>query len=129
MSSRGSGCLQCNGLISAWRLTEEATSEVQRRRQRYVDDEDIHAPSVITLNAVAASRAVDDWLMAIGGLTDLLASADHWVSYHPRTDEVIEQQPAKSTDCRHCGPTRFAIGEGASLLAQLQGNDRPYLSR
>ncbi len=129
MSSPGSGCLQCNGLIPAWRLTEEATSEAQRRRQRYVDDEDIHAPSVITLNAVAASRAVDDWLMAIGGLTDSQASADHWVSYHPRADEVIEQQPAKSTDCRHCGPTRFAIGDGASLLAQVQGNDHPCSSR
>jgi hypothetical protein len=64
MSSPGSGCLQCNRLIPAWRLTEEATDQVQRHRQRYVDDDDVHAPSVITLNAVAASRAVDDWLIA-----------------------------------------------------------------
>jgi molybdopterin/thiamine biosynthesis adenylyltransferase len=118
MSSPGSGCLQCNGLIPAWRLTEEATSEVQRRRQRYVEDDDVHAPSVITLNAVAASRAVDDWLMAIGGLTDPQAGSDHWVSYHPISDEVVEHQPAKRSDCVHCGPSRFAIGDGAGLLAQ-----------
>ena len=118
MSSPGSGCLQCNGLIPAWKLTEEATRDIQRRRQRYVDDEDIHAPSVITLNAVAASRAVDDWLMAIGGLTDPTASADHWVSYHPLTDEVIEHEPAKSSDCRHCGAARFARGDGVPLLAK-----------
>ncbi|MHA6743203.1 ThiF family adenylyltransferase [Rhodococcus erythropolis] len=118
MSSPGSGCLQCNELIPAWRLTEEATSEVQRHRQRYVDDENIHAPSVITLNAVAASRAVDDWLMAIGGLTDSAVSADHWVAYHPLTDEVIEHEPAKSPDCRHCGPFRFAMGDKRSLLAR-----------
>jgi hypothetical protein len=118
MSRPGSGCLQWNGLISAWRLTEEATGEVQRRRQRYVDDEDIHAPSVISLNAVAASPAVDDWLMAIGDLTDSTASADHWVSYRPLTDEVIEHQPVKLSDCRHCGPSRFAIGDGVSLLAR-----------
>lgn len=117
MSSPGSGCLQCNGLIPAWRITEEATSELQRRRQRYVDDEDVHAPSVITLNAVAASRAVDDWLMSIGGLTDPIASADHWASYHPLTDEVVEHEPAKSPDCTHCGPSRFATGDGTSLLA------------
>ncbi len=69
MSNPGSGCLQCNGLIPAWRLTEEATGgEVQRRRQRYIVDENIHAPpSVISLNAVAAARAVDDWLMMVGG--------------------------------------------------------------
>ncbi len=118
MSSPGNGCLQCNSLIPAWRLTEEATIEVQRRRQRYVDDEEIHAPSVITLNAVAASRAVDDWLMAIGGLPDSGANADHWVSYHPLTDEVIEHDPTKSSDCRHCGPSRFAIGDGAGLLVR-----------
>lgn len=122
MSSPGSGCLQCNGLIPAWRLTEEATSEIQRRRQRYVEDDDIHVPSVITLNAVAASRAVDDWLMTIGGLTDSDVSADHWVSYHPLTDEVIEHEPAKSSDCRHCGPSRFAIGDGVNLLARPRGD-------
>ncbi len=118
MSSPGSGCLQCNGLIPASRLTEEATSAIQRRRQRYVDDENVHAPSVITLNAVAASRAVDDWLMTIGGLADPTISADHWVSHHPLTDEVVEHEPAKSPDCRHCGPSRLAIGDGASLLAR-----------
>jgi molybdopterin/thiamine biosynthesis adenylyltransferase len=118
MSSPGGGCLQCNGLIPAWKLTEEATAEVQRRRQRYVDDEDVHAPSVITLNAVAASRAVDDWLMTIGGLTDSETSADHWVEYHPLTDEVVEHEPAKSPECRHCGVSRFARGDGTPLLAK-----------
>ncbi len=118
MSSPGSGCLQCNELIPAWRLTEEATEERQRRRQRYVDDDDVHAPSVITLNAVAASRAVDDWLMSVGGLTDAQASADHWVKYHPMTDEVVEHQPARLPDCRHCGRTRFGLGDGVGLLAR-----------
>lgn len=118
MSSPGSGCLQCNGLIPAWRLADEATGEVQRRRQRYVDDDNVHAPSVITLNAVTAARAVDDWLMAVGGLTDPIVSADHWVEYHPLTDDVVEHQPAKSPDCAHCGPVRFALGDGADLLAR-----------
>lgn len=117
-SSPGGGCLQCNDLIPPWRLTEEATSEVQRRRQRYVDDENIHAPSVITLNAVTASRAVDDWLMTIGGLTDPAVSDDHWVAYHPLTDDVIEHAPATSPDCRHCGPSRLALGDAVSLLAR-----------
>ncbi|WP_237752797.1 ThiF family adenylyltransferase [Mycolicibacterium aromaticivorans] len=118
MSNPGSGCLQCNGLIPAWRLTEEATGEVQRRRQRYIVDENIHAPSVISLNAVAAARAVDDWLMMVGGLVDPAAGADHWVEYHPLTDDVVELRPAKSPGCLHCGSTRFAIGDGAPLLAR-----------
>jgi len=118
MSSPGSGCLQCNGLIPAWRLAEEATSAEQRRRQRYIDDEEVHAPSVITLNAVTAARAVDDWLMSAGGLTDPAVSADHWVEYHPLTDDAIEIEPVKSRDCVHCGPSRFARGDGISLLAR-----------
>lgn len=117
-SAPGSGCLQCNGLIPAWRLQNEATSELQRRRQRYVDDDDVHAPSVITLNAVSASRAVDDWLMAIGGLTDASQSDDHWVSYFPLTDGVEETEPAKHPDCRHCGATRLALGDALPLLAR-----------
>ena len=118
MSIPGSGCLQCNGLIPAWRLSVEATSDVQRRRQRYVADDDVHAPSVISLNAVAAARAVDDWLMTVGGLVDETAADDHWVSSHPLTDEVIEHDPVTLADCLHCGPTRFARGDGTPLLAK-----------
>ncbi|MBT1681899.1 ThiF family adenylyltransferase [Curtobacterium flaccumfaciens pv. flaccumfaciens] len=118
MSSPGSGCLRCNGLIPASRLTEEATSDIQRRRQRYVDDDDVHAPSVITLNAVAASRAVDDWLMSIGGLTEPDVTPDRWVSYNPRTDETVDFEPVTEPDCPHCGPSRFALGDAVPLLAQ-----------
>lgn len=118
MSNPGGGCLQCNGLIPAWRLTEEATSESQRRRQRYVDDEDVHAPSVISLNSAAASRAVDDWLMAVGGLVGEEVGDDHWVSYHPLTDDVVEHQPVKLPGCRHCGPSRYAAGDQEPLLSK-----------
>jgi hypothetical protein len=37
--------LWCNGLISLAKLQEEATAYEQLKRQRYVDDEDISAPS------------------------------------------------------------------------------------
>lgn len=116
MSTPGGGCLQCNQLISPAKLTEEATSEIQRKRQRYVDDEDVHAPSVITLNAVGAARAVDDWLMAVGGLVDLSVGQHHWVAYHPMTDEVIETEPSSFDSCRHCGSSRFALGDSIELL-------------
>ncbi len=53
------GCLWCNGLIRRARLEEEAKSENQLRAQRYVDDPDVRAPSVITLNAVAAALSVN----------------------------------------------------------------------
>jgi hypothetical protein len=39
-------------------------------RQRYVDEPDVHAPSVVTLNAVANAAAVNDYLMSVTGLLD-----------------------------------------------------------
>ena len=123
-SSPGSGCLQCNGLIPAWKLTAEATSPEQRKRQQYIDDDDVHAPSVITLNAVAASRAVDDWLMSVGGLVEAGTPADHWVSYHPLTGDVVEIEPVRDDDCFQCGQHRFALGDGADLPVAPSGSSR-----
>ena len=58
----GQGRLWCIALISPSSLQEEATDTEQLCKQRYVDDEDVPAPSVITLNAVAAAGAVDFYL-------------------------------------------------------------------
>jgi hypothetical protein len=45
-----SGCLSCNGLIDPVRLAEASVGDPQQvRNQRYVDDPDVHAPSVVTL--------------------------------------------------------------------------------
>ena len=58
----GKSCLWCNELIDCKQLAEEATSTKQRNAQRYVDG--VQAPSVITLNAVACSHAVDQYLFS-----------------------------------------------------------------
>lgn len=50
----------------------------------------MHAPSVISLNAVAAARAVDDWQMTVGGLVERGASQDRWAMNHPLLDEVMD---------------------------------------
>ena len=42
------GCLVCNEQINAARLQEESISGVMRARQKYTDDPDVVAPSVIT---------------------------------------------------------------------------------
>ena len=47
------------------------------RAQRYIDEPEIPAPSVITLNATAASRAADDFLMAVTGLVQPDARRDY----------------------------------------------------
>ena len=56
----GTGCLWCNGLIDGTQLAIEAKTDEERKAQDYgVREPD---PSVITLNAVAAGQAVNDFL-------------------------------------------------------------------
>ena len=53
--------MECHGLIPASRIQEAALTSAERRQQRYVDDPEVIAPSVITLNALSAAPA------ALGG--------------------------------------------------------------
>lgn len=63
------GCLRCAGLIDAARLAEEALGDpAQVLRQRYVDDPEVHAPSVITLNALGSGFAANDFMLYTVGL-------------------------------------------------------------
>ncbi|MGH3766260.1 MAG: ThiF family adenylyltransferase [Pseudonocardiaceae bacterium] len=102
----GESCLWCNQLISPAHLQDEALTPVQRRQQRYVEDDDVHAPSVITLNALAAAHAVNDYLITTVGLVG--ADWDRrWSRFHPATpnavDRVVTEQPRRDPDCRECG--------------------------
>lgn len=96
------GCLWCNGLINRTKLQEEAQTEREREAQRYVDDKAVAAPSVITLNAVGASQAVNDFLFYMTGLTSADASAAY-MRFDPRQREVALDSPRRSWDCTECG--------------------------
>lgn len=92
----GEGCLWCNQLISPARLQEEALTPEQRRQQRYVDDDEAHAPSVITLNAVGAAHAVNDYLIRIVGL--VAPDWDRrWTRLHPIAPNAVDRVPVRAT--------------------------------
>jgi len=111
------GCLLCNELIPAWKLQEEAHTPAERRAQRYLDDEDVAAPSVITLNAIAAAHAANDFLFYATGLTQ----GDAMTNYRrflARTRDVRFDEPQALPSCLDCGSSdrsRFARGENAEL--------------
>jgi molybdopterin/thiamine biosynthesis adenylyltransferase len=110
----GQTCLWCNNLINPTRLAEEAANPEQRKRQRYV--EEVPAPSVITLNAVAASQAVNDYLFAVTGLSQV----DHrrWNKYFSITGEHVEETPRRDSGCRHC-QVRLAAGPHIRLPTKI----------
>jgi ThiF family len=115
----GFGCLWCNQLIDPAKLQEEALTADQLRRQRYVDDPDVHAPSVISLNAVAAAYAVNDYLMSVTGLFQN-SYEPRWLRVHPAVKGIKErvryEVPRRDSDCTECGAEgRFARGRGQRL--------------
>lgn len=119
------GCLSCNDLINAAQLSEEVLADpAQRANQRYVDDPDVHAPSVITLNAMGAAWAANDFMQYIVGLgrpsggfrilrTTPIGALPH----------VVVQEPEPSPDCHICGSGHSsirALGDGRDLPTRLR---------
>ena len=95
----GLSCLWCNELIKPARLAEEAASREQRRAQRYVDE--VPAPSVITLNAVACAHAVDQYLFATLGLQES-SEEIQWLKYRPFDTSRTIELPRREPECSEC---------------------------
>ena len=114
----GKTCLWCNGLINSTRLAEEAASPQQRDAQRYVDD--VPVPSVITLNAVASSHAVDQYLFATLELQETPEDI-HWLKYRsadPYYPYVTVEVPRNGSGCPEC-QGRLGAGELKSLPVRV----------
>jgi tRNA A37 threonylcarbamoyladenosine dehydratase len=111
------GCLQCNGLISADQLQREALSVDERKRQAYVDDADVVAPSVITLNALACAQAANDFLFSFLSLTEAERRNGYLMHFpHERTWQFAACK--SNPECLHCGATKrsaYARGDAATL--------------
>jgi len=127
-----SGCLLCNKLINAAKLQQESISEEDRKRQRYVDEPDVVAPSVITLNAIAASQAANDFLFYMTGLRNQTAEASY-MRFQPRARQVSFDEPRKSATCTECGgsaKSRLARGDARRLpVIQPPTDSRLSLAR
>ena len=107
----GTGCLWCNGLIDPTQLAIEAKSDRERKEQGYGVQEP--NPSVITLNAVAAAHAVNDFLFGFLGLRtgDGEAAYHHFHFQRGKVERVI---PRRSPECREC-VRRLAMGDALDL--------------
>lgn len=119
-----SGCLQCSGFINAAKLQEESVSEEEQRAQRYVEDGDVVAPSVITLNASAAAQAANDFLFYMTGLASPHASLDY-VRFRPAHRKVWSDKPVRRPDCLDCGQnsrSRFGRGDSVRLPVKFDPN-------
>lgn len=114
------GCLWCNQVINPAKLQTEAQGEAERRAQRYVDEPEVVAPSVITLNAVGAAHAVNDFLFYMTGMAEPEASQAYML-HRPRTRQTTWMQPRKDVNCPECGSGpqgRLAKGDAWPLTTK-----------
>lgn len=106
------GCLYCNQLINGAKLQEELLSEQERQDQRYIDSSEVAAPSVVTLNGLAAAQAANDFLFYMTGLMADRTPNDYFL-FEPNKREVSWDKPRKETTCLHCGGSaRSCFGKG-----------------
>ena len=111
------GCLWCNELISPGRLQDEAVPEAARRGYAYIDDPNVVAPSVVTMNAVACAHAVDNFLFHLTGLREEDAEMG-WFRWNSRRAVAGYDLPRRDSDCAECSSkeySRLGMGDNATL--------------
>lgn len=109
----GEGCLWCNQLIDPHQLALEAKSDAERVAQAYGVSEP--NPSVITLNAVAAAHAVNDFLFFFLDLPLTHASLTY-SHFHFLAGGAKQVIPRRDAECRECGRAgRYGRGEAMPL--------------
>jgi len=120
------GCLSCTGLIDPTRLGEEALGDtVQMANQRYVDDPEVEAASVITLNAMGAGWAANDFMQFMVGL-GRPSRGFRILRIQPPTSEiphVVVQEPEVDRGCLVCGSSDRSVrsmGDGRELPTRIR---------
>ncbi len=114
----GSGCLWCNQLIDPHLLAQEAKTDQERRDQAYGVQQP--NPSVISLNAVAASSAVNDFMMDFLGIRGDAETVSYQHAHH-LARRVTSIAPRKDSACPECsyGGRRYGMGDGVELPTSL----------
>ena len=113
----GLGCLWCNQLIDPNLLAKEAKTDDERKAQAYGVEEP--NPSVISLNAVSAAHAVNDFLMDYLGLrSERTLYYQHFLAFSGKLQLV---EPRKDSDCSECSHEGIRYGRGDAVDLPCMG--------
>lgn len=111
----GKGCLWCNGLIDTTQLAIEMKTDEERKNQAYGVEEP--NPSVITLNAVSAANAVNNFLFDYLDLRS--GDGDSIYQHHFFLKNVSQNTiPRRNSNCHECG-RRLGMGDAIELPTVL----------
>ena len=113
-----SGCLWCNGLISAARVNDESLPDAVREAQRYLPTDDAPAPSVGTLNALGVAQATNHFMLAVTGLLQDSNNAGDYRRFEARGERTLTEIPRRDAACVECSlatSSTRARGDRAAL--------------
>ena len=113
-----SGCLYCNQCINPSLITQESKSDVQLATENYGLSTNEPAPSLISLNAVSTSEAVNSFLFYILGMSECSA-ASWFMVFRPLERSVERQIPRSSVDCVWCSNVKASQFARGSLGKRL----------
>jgi molybdopterin/thiamine biosynthesis adenylyltransferase len=108
----GHGCLWCNQLVDTTILAKEAKTDEERKEQAYGVEET--NPSVISLNAVSAAHAVNDFLLDYLSLRPE-SGALYYEHFHHLTSKRSLVHPRQDMDCPECSHAGLRYGRGAAI--------------
>jgi hypothetical protein len=110
----GVGCLWCNQFIDPAQLAKEAKTDEERKAQAYGVGEP--NPSVISLNAVAAAHAVNDFLLDYLNLRPDSGQL-YYEHFHFLKGKQSLVEPRKDEDCSECSDKglRYARADSVTL--------------
>jgi hypothetical protein len=115
----GHGCLWCNQLIDPTQLAKEAKTDEDRKSQAYGVEEP--NPSVISLNAISASHAVNDFLLDYLGLRPENETL-YYEHFHLLKGKQNLVEPRRDEECSECSHSGSRFGRGDSVpLPCLEG--------
>ncbi len=113
----GIGCLWCNGLIDGTQLALEAKTDKERKEQNYGVREP--NPSVITLNAVAAGHAVNDFLFDFLDLRLKTENDGTMYQHHHFLRNIVQNViPRNDPNCPEC-KRRLGVGDVMELPTKI----------
>lgn len=115
------GCLECHDLIPPGKLQEEALSKEELKRQRYIEDDEVHEPSVITLNVISAAQAANDLMMLFTGLYETQIKLEHHINFIKKRELLTVENTFKQNcpDCSNIKTSRRARGDMARLPCRM----------
>ena len=115
----GVGCLWCNQLIDQEQLAKEAKTDEERKAQAYGVEEP--NPSVISLNAISAAHAVNDFMLDYLGLREEREDF-YYEHFHCLKGKQSLVAPRRDLDCPECSQTGLRYGRADSVsLPCLEG--------